>query len=591
MRQRNTRRLLTSIRWAAVGILSAHSSLLVVAAVPALAQLISRDTPLAAYLAPTSWQALTVEVLLVGTMWMAFVFPRFRRGIPSTFGIVSALGALAFTLAYASYAACSGVQAPFFTAVSRSLLIFLGAVEDPFGSVNGCAPSMPLALQSARLAAIVAVGVGVIAALARLFRPQLDRALARFAREIEVVVGSPLTNRRLLERIAHATPRRRIVVLTEEEVSQSLLPHVSLIRIPAEGARIPSVLRGAARFRSVYLLDRDVTRVLDWIETLRSEFRTNNGTGLVIIARIDDIWQAEHWRRELISTNGAWLVDVISPFEQTARALVDHLIGRGVRRVIVAGRSPLRLALASELALRRRERLVVRWPEPAPPELLFVGEDAERAHRHHLMHQARFGNVDDVSSDARFPSETTLASIIGAESNAAVVLTDADDDSFASALARNHPTCAIYVRDDTSTGLSPRPVLNALYPFGIDLDLNPDGELHVWERAARIIHNNYLHDHGTGSGPAAVEWARLSPFYRNSNLRLVTTALASVVAIGRTWGASEGPSTGSGHGIPPAQLRQIARIEHGHWAEHYRAAGWRYSPERDDAHKRHPRLL
>lgn len=590
-RWRAASRSVRVLGWIVVVFLATHSMLLIVAAVPDLARIVPAESVLTDYLVSTSWPALAVEALLVLAVWLAFGVPRFRRGVASTFSVVSALGILAFVLAYGSYATCSGAQAPFFTAVSRSLLLFLGTVDDPFGTVDGCAPSMPLALQAARLAAIVAIGIGVIAALALLFRAQLDRVLVRFSREVDLVVGSVQAHLRLLERIGRMAPqRRRIVVLSDREYAPARPPRVSLLHIPAEGAHIPSVLNGRARIRSVYLLDPDVNRVLEWIEAVRTRLASDESSR-VIVARIDDVWQAEHWRRELISPDGAWLVDVISPYEQTARAIADHLIAAAVERVVVVGRSPLRLALASELAQRRRELRVMRWSEPAPPELVFVGEDAETAHRHHLMRQARFGNVDDIRSDPRPPTEANLAAVVGGAPNPAIVLTEVDPALPASALAAAHPTWNVYARDDAASALSSRPVLGGLVPFGIGVDLDPEGELHVWERAARIIHNNYLHDHGLGSGPAAVEWTDLPPFYRNSNLRLVTTALASAVAVGRTWGAFEGPSTGSRHGIPQDQLASIAAREHEHWLAHYRREGWRFAPVRDDDGKRHPRLL
>ena len=80
-----------------------------------------------------------------------------------------------------------------------------------------------------------------------------------------------------------------------------------------------------------------------------------------IIARIDDPWQAEYWRRTnayRTPTGGRvesvrWVPDALSIYEVTATMLVAHVQSEPHDRLVVVGRSPLALAICAELAQRR----------------------------------------------------------------------------------------------------------------------------------------------------------------------------------------------------------------------------------------------
>ena len=78
------------------------------------------------------------------------------------------------------------------------------------------------------------------------------------------------------------------------------------------------------------------------------------------------------------------------------------------------------------------------------------------------------------------------------------------------------------------------------YRLGIDL---PDGQAHDnWERAAMLIHEKYVAatPEAKRNTPVTVPWAKLSPFYRESNRRQVHNALRTVEQVGghtwNTWG-------------------------------------------------------
>jgi hypothetical protein len=582
------------IGWVFAALFAAHALLLAIAAVPPLDGLL--PVWLDAYLASDNWIPLAVQVLLGIALWLCFGIPRHRRGVSSSLGLVAIVGVASFVLAFASYASCSGDEAPGFSAVNRALSIFLGAVADPFGVVPGCAQDVPLALQAAQLGSLVALGIGVGAALALLFRSQLDRMTVRFAREQTVVIGYTAECEPMLKRIIAESPRqRRVAVLLEESDPVKLPAGTARIALaPAsEVPVLPRMLSRSTRVRTVYVLLSDPAQALAWQTVCRDQLEGPKTP--IMVVRIDDVWQAEYWRRKLISPDDPWLVDVVSPYEQTARSLVERLIDTEVDKVAVWGDSPLRLAVSAELAQRRREVDALRGRAFAPPvpTLIFVGEDAETAHRQHIALQRRFGNVDDVRSDRRPVDDSVLADIFLESARPALIMTDPPGRraTLASALVAGHPDWLVFAWEDGASGLPTTPVMEQLFPFGVQLGRNAEVDLHVWERVARLVHTLYLADPNAGPGPAHKPWEQLDPFFRESNLRLVTTTLASAVAVGRRWGPSTNSTHDGGHGVSPEQLEIMAQREHEDWSRQYRDAGWKYGSTRRDARRIHDRLL
>lgn len=576
-----------------VGVIAAlllfvHTLLIAISALPA-AYIVLTPT-MQEYVSSASWMALTIEAVIVIAVLLAFRSLRRGREDSSALGVVTILGIISFLLALVSYLPCSGEQAPFYTSVSRALLVFLGSIDEPFGIEPGCAHTIPLALQAARLGAIVAVGVGVVSALAVLFRTQLDRFLVRIARKLVIVIGYDSESFALLNKISAAcTRRQRIAMYIDGDLPEVVPPRTSIVRTALTNSISPLLRRLRGEISAIYLLSPDSSQVLQHLRECKEQLAARNRAPVVIL-RIDNIWQAEHWRRELISADETWLVDVLSSYEQTARVLADRILAANIDRLLIVGTSSLRLALASELARCRRESLVTRHETPSVPELIFVGDDAETAHRQHLMLQSRFGNIDQVRSDSRSASDAVFRQLLANAQQPAVVQTDSTGVA-ASALATTNPDWTIFAFDPAATGVSGEPVMGRLYPFNVGLVPDDTAELHMWERAARIIHANYLYDYGYGAGPAAVDWDELDPFYRDSNLRLVTNTLVSASAIGRSWGAFAGPSMGFDHGVPEGDLTKMAEREHAQWCTHYTDNGWQYGSIREDSKKRHNRLV
>lgn len=135
------------------------------------------------------------------------------------------------------------------------------------------------------------------------------------------------------------------------------------------------------------------------------------------------------------------------------------------------------------------------------------------------------------------------------------------------------------------------PVMERLYPFAIGFG---EGRfIDRWERLARVVHANFLADHGVDRDNAARRpWDEgLGDFYKESNIRLVRTTLASAIAAGRSWGPVP-PGADPAETRPTAeQLEFMAEREHESWRAALTAAGWRHGSRRDDGRRIHPSLV
>ncbi|MFC5931236.1 RyR domain-containing protein [Cryobacterium melibiosiphilum] len=160
-------------------------------------------------------------------------------------------------------------------------------------------------------------------------------------------------------------------------------------------------------------------------------------------------------------------------------------------------------------------------------------------------------------------------------------------------LRRRHSDWTILALDSHTRGLSASPVMARLFPFGLTLEPHAGGALSSWERAARIVHLNYRWNERVGDTFRLADWPALPLFLKQSNLRSITTALASARAIGRSWE----PATGLGTSAPSdaeltaAELDEMAELEHASWCQHLRDAGWTQRDVRDDGRRRHPLLV
>ena len=293
-----------------------------------------------------------------------------------------------------------------------------------------------------------------------------------------------------------------------------------------------------------------------------------------------------------------WVSDALSIYEVTAAILVAHVQSEPHDRLAVVGSSPLALAICAELAQRQREGAVLgSQPAPSFGELVLVGPTAPELRAQHQIRQERFGNsaaAGAIAVDLGEPTEQGLAALLADDRTPAVIFADdlvgaRKDDLSATLLAAQHPNWTIYHSDATTQGLVTHPIMERLYPFGLTIEPPEGAAVDSWERAARVVHQTYLASLGDQldpSKPAQRPWAELSPFYRASNVRLVTATLAAAESVGRTWGPTSARSGDSAStAIEPGQLEVMAQFEHESWRRFYLENGWSYRETRNDARK------
>jgi hypothetical protein len=583
------------------------------------AGLVSGIDAIARFTATDSWWGITVVLVAGATFWFAASrlrpVARKRSSVPLLIG----LGATTLLLGLLSYLPCNGSQAAFWAPLSWTIALFVGNVEDPFGSVDGCSGSMPLALQLARLTALLALSLGIAGIVGVLFRERIDRMRVRAARSLVVVAGLDDGSTTLLDRLRSETPRRTVVaVFVDDDASDALRDSVRSRGFPVVVTRatdgralLPLVRSGRRRavfgVVALYCLRADAARNLRVLRAFQEagELLTPAATRSHAAIRIDDPWQAEYWRRQSIGSHRQWILDTTSVLENTARAVVQGLLERGTDRVAVLGDSPLAFAVLAEFAQRRRELDASRFDSTTTiPRVWAAGESAGELVQQHRLRQQRFGNGFG-SGESSFspealegrPDWAALDRALGGAVAPAVVVADAAMPSgFASSLAARKPEWAIFAYDPVAHGVPVESLMGLLFSFGPLLEPAAGSALTSWERVARIAHANYVHDDRlTGrrnEGPSGKPWNELSSFYRSSNLRLITTTLASAAVIGRSWTAEPpGGERAVDMELSDDERRAMAQLEHESWLAHYRRHGWTAGHERSDDRRVHPWLV
>ena len=117
----------------------------------------------------------------------------------------------------------------------------------------------------------------------------------------------------------------------------------------------------------------------------------------------------------------------------------------------------------------------------------------------------------------------------------------------------------------------------------------PDGTL---ERIAQAIHARYLRnqrDRKPPADPAMQAWEALPEGLRESNRAQARDIGAKLRAIG--WRIAPMDGSGPAAGFTPAEIEQLAILEHQRWVEERRRAGWVSGPVRDPERKLTPYLV
>jgi RyR domain len=275
-------------------------------------------------------------------------------------------------------------------------------------------------------------------------------------------------------------------------------------------------------------------------------------------------------------------------------------------RLVIIGNSPLALAVCAELAQREREGEALSVPpRPGLADLILYGPEAETLRQQHRLRQERFGNGGDIGPISVVESEPTLANLqatLQLDQHPALILaTDptVTEPHLATYLAARNPTWTIFDWSATTRGVATEPMMELLFPFGLTMEAPSSLPVDSWERAARIVHEQYRlitqqHQQLDAGKPSHQPWEHLDPFLRETNIRQVTTALAAAESLGRSWGPVVSGVTSDGlvtsAEVSRSELDTMAKIEHESWMKHLHNNGWRYGPQRNDRHHIHPSL-
>ncbi len=602
------RRSRVLLRTAIIAVSALCAAVLVMLAVAALEPEHVPPAPWAEFWNPTSWAVITVATVLAALLGWLVSLQGTRRYGTRRLVAIGILGTSAVVLAFVSYVECAAEAVPFWSPLTWAMELFLGVVPEVFGVVPGCAAEPPLALLAARMLVIATVGIGFAAAVAVVFRSQLDVLRMRRTGS-RVVVDGPLdvtlpaaerVRTRLDERtmvVVRADPNDPpppqprhpgIVVLRWSDSPDVALRTFALRSRPLRGDRI--ALHG------LFLLGPVAGTNLSRFERLAAqlaELPDDSPRHIRAVVRIDDVWVAEYWRRRQVDRPG-WALDAVGVYEATAEALVERWMRDGCDRVAVHGGSDLVLAIAAEVAERARERAARRTPAGGPPpRIVIVGADASSLLRRHTLHQRAFGNAAaDVEALDDADAEHAFVTALAGATAPAVMIAPAEDAPVLSPseIAAAHPGWPVYAQVEEGGPIPEEPVMEQLYPFAAAIgDL---GRPDRWERVARVAHENYLDDHGVDPAhPARRPWDQLAAFYRDSNIRLVRETLSSAVAVGRTWGSVPPGADPEDTHPTDAQLDEMARREHESWRARHLEAGWRHASRRDDARRLHPLLV
>lgn len=543
---------------------------------------------------------------------------------------IAAMAASAVALGMSAYWRCHGEQAPFFAPLSWTLSLFLGSVENPFGpgGTGSCAGvPMPVALEIARLLAIATTLVAAMAATVALFRAQFDRVAIWRARLLTVVVDIDDETVSMVRAISRTrNPAAALVVLTEDIDSGAARA------VRRWGARLRSVdftdagalaeLSLWNRLDRLYLLSADPMQNVARFTAIDAAVHGSDTRRrrIPLTVRIDDPWQAEVWRRALASTERHWVADAVGRNEITAAKLVRHLTTRRggdgplpPATVVLCGLSPLTYALVSEFAQLHRELGLYARPGVRGPESVVIfARGASSFIDDHRIRQDRIApdgtalpvlaHDDDPTVDAitRYLRNTDAG-------DCAIVLGDPAMETLGTRLASRFPALRVYLASATSMALADISIVGQLFSFPINMELDPDAPQDVWERAAELVHEHY--SSGTArTTPATRPWKELDPLVKQSNRRQLTNALWMVESLaGHSWNSLAEPAPAlplpeDFASLPPlrqldilgfdrATAETMVRTEHEDWRRHYEAAGWRYAEHRDDAARRHDKLL
>ena len=637
--------------WGVVGIVASVVALVACAWLAANARVSpSYDLPVVGSLKPTPDNNVLPGVLVaaVALALFAFWFRRRGRRVRPQVGIAVAT-AITIGLGAASYLPCRTTEswvslavwvANLFALQVETLVIGPGAPAD-----SVCYGPYPLTFQVARLFGFAALVFTAFAIVFSLVQPHLDHLFLSLRGKADIVTGLtveslPLVRALALDRVWDRRPAL-VVVLPDGE---DPLAH----QARALGARVwvgddlsGDALRrllltpfGRVAVRRLFAVSdtqSENLRVVTQARDLIADDKQPDGSWLArrhvprLVARFSDAREARDWRLSNVNAPGCFL-DALAPDELVSRQIVDRLVETGRKQLIIAGDTPLTVALLDEIALQRclRDELMAtiekdeaRDPGSHPTtgtrgagpgrisleQILLVGPTATDVGQEWESFRAPGANrPTPLAVSVVGGSWEDAVNGLPGTADAAIVITDHPSPAISSRamrLARRHRDLLVIRPSQNLHGVSsladahvsdtvPGPVIR------YQRSLVPDGSTPAdsWTVLARQQHESYRAARGAyrtpHPSPARLPWGtgpieddQLPNFYRDDNLRQQRLVLLFLAARGYHWLTLS--ATDRVDEVAEPDLIALARAEHQRWCDFRLRQKWRYPSATEQA--------
>lgn len=555
--------------------------------------------------------------------------PGHASSFPATLGIVAGT---AFVLGVSAFLPCSQGRLPVWSAISGSLAMMGGDLDESVFRGGGLCPARPPL--SARLGfllaqvSVVAAGAGVVTAV---FSQQIARMRALHGRAI-IVVGVDDEALPLIARLPGTAPGHARVIVVDNAISEDLASSIRAqgglpVEMPVDDAEcLESLLidhRSRWRFNGLYFLDARSGLNLERLATAKKIVSLNDPLFGALPPRceirMDDPFQAEDWRRrQMPDLSQRWLFDAQSILEATADAALDEVEQQCPRNLVISGDSPFALALVSGLSLRARQAVVEHLDDSGEQScgtggknqfhVTLAGSGSRQLARMAGVLEEHFGNESPaipivLAGNDDQPAMSTpgdFAPLAPQLDDGCGVLILADEDpgaiKRATEIAAAHPQWHILAWDPDGSGISPVPVMGDMHTIGATFDRPADAPLDTWERLGMMSHQRYLNSSGnfTPGHPARGAWPDLTPFTRGSNIRQVFTTLTSVAQQGLSWapaGSADETFAEPLQRLSKTDIENMAKWEHAAWCDYHTENGWKWGPSTDPGAKAHSALV
>lgn len=499
----------------------------------------------------------------------------------------------------------------FFERVYDTLLLFRFSTSAP--------PPFSPALEVARWLALLSTAYVVVAGLRALFVEQWSQARARFgARNHMIVCGAGEMGRAVaLDCVSRGIPT---VVVDRSSLAVGVAPcRAAGIPVLTGDATDPIVLSRAQLRRARHLVaacgNDDVN--IDIVMQAQALSAECHGRLRTCWANIDDDGLCQLLESSALAGPGEQgrSTEFFNLYRGSPAAVLDRYgesLGTApAPHLVVVGDGQLGRNMVLEAARRWRSRLLAK-PEstsaPSPRLLVTVVATAASTMACDLECSepalASLVELCPVDLDLARADAPVATLARGGPPHAVVVCLEDQASGLRAALKLRQlveVTVPIVVTTSVSSGVARLlerdnlPAMANIKAFDLEDEVSW-GDLLLFGRLgtlARAIHNDYRRRMAASAKPgsaAAMTWDELPEGYKAANRDQAADIARKLATVGcrMVQVPTLAPPPFS---FTPAEVEQLAVMEHDRWAAERRGQGWSYGPVRDDSAKKHPALV